>query len=445
LHTTELGFWKQLKDALLALLQCVPDEPNTLVVLESTANGIGDEYHTRWQEVYAASDRIEIIPNIAWKSKSSSFVAIFISWLIDDEYTKPFENDEERIILEQSLTETENVLMKRGATLEHLNWRRFTVKDKCGNDEFTFAQEYPSTPEEAFLVSGRPVFDIVKCQMNLEKARNRPFRRGDLVPVYDLCDGYYEQLEKDSSYYALLRFMKGVYFYENPNGYIKLYKDIKINPNEDYRFAGGFDVAEGLEQGDYSAGAYLDRTDMQVALSFHGHIDADALAVEQHKISWYLRFTDYVCTERNNHGLTTITHAYNFKLKQYYQRTFTAGYDKGTEALGFKTTQQTKPIVINDLNEYMREDLFTENEPEAIGENMTFVKNARGQMQAQGKDKDPAIKCFDDRVISRALMIHCHKWMPNYYIKSTEQPKKPTGRQEAVNTNAGEAENYAGY
>ena len=48
---------------------------------------------------------------------------------------------------------------------------------------------------------------------------------------------------------------------------------------------------------------------------------------------------------------------------------------------------------------------------------LTFVKNAKGQMQAQGKDENKATKCFDDRVIAYALMIHCSLWMPNLNIQ----------------------------
>jgi hypothetical protein len=443
LHATEVGFWNKLKETLLALLQCVPDEPNTLIVLESTANGLGNDYHTRWQEVYTASDRIEIIPNVAWKSATSNFVAIFISWLIDDEYTKQFESPEARALFETTLTKIEISLIGRGATLEHLLWRRFAVKDKCGSDEGVFAQEYPSTPEEAFLVSGRPVFDRDLLQHNLAIAEQREYTQGDLIPVYDKTEQYYAQLKSENhSYYDLLPFLKGVEFIENSRGFIKIYKQFEIADNEYNRFASGWDVSEGLEQGDFSSGSYLDRKDMELLLTWHGHIDPDLLAEEQHKISVYLEHKDFVCTERNNHGLTTITGAWKLRVMQYYQKVFGEGYPDTKDLLGFRTTQQTKPIIINDLNEYIREDLYKEWDKDAINEMLTFVKNVKGQMQAQGKDKDPATKCFDDRVIDRALMVHCHKWMPNYYVPPSE-PAKLSGRQEAA-SNTGEI-NYAKY
>jgi hypothetical protein len=49
---------------------------------------------------------------------------------------------------------------KNALTWEQLNWRRYTVANKCQGDEELFMQEYPSTPEEAFISSGRPKFNI---------------------------------------------------------------------------------------------------------------------------------------------------------------------------------------------------------------------------------------------------------------------------------------------
>jgi len=184
LHCTEVAFWNDAEQSLLGLLQAVPDSKNSLVVLETTAKGLGNEYHRRWQDVYMDRNKIEIIPNTAWRTPNSKYIAIFISWLIDDEYSMAFDSEIMRSGFERSLTDAEKELIKRGATLEHLNWRRYTIKDKCSGDEGQFQQEYPSTPEEAFLVTGRPVFDMMKCQRRLDEANKIEFRQGDLVPIY---------------------------------------------------------------------------------------------------------------------------------------------------------------------------------------------------------------------------------------------------------------------
>lgn len=255
---------------------------------------------------------------------------------------------------------------------------------------------------EAFVASGRPVFDTKICLQNYELSKRAKPRIGNI----ELRNGKYE-------------------FIDNERGFIKLFYDPELKENEKHRFAAGCDVAEGLEQGDFSVISVLDRRKMEVILEWHGHIDPDLLADEQEKIYHFLNKDVYFCTERNNHGLTTIVGAYKKKLKQYYNQTFTKGYASSSSELGFKTSAQSKVIVINNLNEWIREQIFGSDSTGFWSECLTFVKNAKGQMQAQGKDEDKATKCFDDRVISNALMINCSLWMPNLTL---EQPKEPVSR-----------------
>lgn len=259
-----------------------------------------------------------------------------------------------------------------------------------------------NTPEEAFITSGRPVFDTQICFENYNNAKE-PLKRGDLVYKYD-----------DSGK------IDGVEFVENSKGYIKLFDEIEVGTNEYNVFAAGCDVAEGLEQGDYSYMKVLDRRTRKAVLTWHGHIDADLLAEEQHKIQLFLKGKIYFCTEFNNHGLTTISQAFRLRVNQYYRQDWNSGYEAQKSELGFKTSEQTKKFVIDDLNQQIREKLFTSDEKEFWSETLTFVKNEKGRMQAQNKDKDLSVKCFDDRVMGGALMIRCDKWMPAYRIEKED-------------------------
>ena len=52
---------------------------------------------------------------------------------------------------------------------------------------------------------------------------------------------------------------------------------------------------------------------------------------------------------------------------------------------------------------------------------LTFVKEANGiGMGAQGKMKNPGVRCFDDMVIAEALSAECDRWMPGYYKKELD-------------------------
>jgi hypothetical protein len=387
LHITELSKWRDPKTTLTSLLQTVPDKSNTMIIMESTANGFGGEFYNRCKAAMAGK---------------SKYKFIFLSWLIDDEYTLQFADQKELDAFKSNLDETEQDLLNKGATYEHLKWRReIGLPDKCGHDVDKFKQEYPSDPIEAFVTSGRPVFDAKICQRKyIELEDKKPYKIGDLEIIND----------------------KKVEFIENPDGYIKLFKEIKVEESERYVYAIGADVAEGLEQGDYSVIRVLDRRTNEVVLVWHGHIDADLLAHEQKKISMYLKNKCYIGTEFNNHGQTTVYEAYKLHLNQYYREDFTSGKEIEKNQLGFKTTTVTKPFIINDLKEWIREGLLLDYEIEFWDECRTFVRNARGVMGAQDKDKDPSTQCFDDRVMSAAIMIKVHNWMPAYY-KDTPKEK----------------------
>ncbi len=385
LHVTEKAFYADAEAVMTALLQSLSD--SGFYFDESTANGIGGRFYNDW-----------ILANKTDESWNG-LTPVFFAWFDLPEYSTAFSNAAEKKQFAKSLTSEEEELIKTyNLTYEQLNWRRYAIKFKCSGSVDTFHQEYPSCPEEAFLVSGRPVFDSNICFSQYKK--------------YE----YYKPVRFNLEYlYDENRKPKGVRRLDTDNGYFILLEEFEIDNLDHYRFAIGTDVAEGLEQGDYSSMDVLDRKQMKYVIKWHGHIEPDQLAQEQHKLQIYLRNKAYFCTEVNNHGLTTVVTARNLKVKQYYQSDFKKGYEVLTNQLGFRTTSLTKHLIINNLAEAIREKTFIDEDSDFWNECLTFVKNARGQMQAQNKDKDPGTKCFDDRVISKALSIECHIWMPNYF------------------------------
>ena len=62
-----------------------------------------------------------------------------------------------------------------GVSYEQLKWRRWCINNNCNGDVEQFHQEYPSTPEEAFIASGRPRFNI-----GVLKQYRRQAKEGDI-------------------------------------------------------------------------------------------------------------------------------------------------------------------------------------------------------------------------------------------------------------------------
>ena len=130
-----------------------------------------------------------------------------------------------------------------------LRWRRWCISANCAGNEDIFAQEYPATPEEAFLTSGRPVFNV--------KALNEAYGKAE-----------------EARQGALVRRGERVEFVPDEGRYLRMYEPV-ITGRE---YMIGIDVAAGYSGGDYSAMVVLDRDSFAVAAVWHGHIEPELLA-----------------------------------------------------------------------------------------------------------------------------------------------------------------------
>jgi len=134
-HGSEVGFWENTDSLSTGVLQAVSGAEGTEIILESTANGLGNFFHKSWMSAIQGD---------------SEYQAIFVPWYWQPEYTsfKPgFKPTDE----EQSLF---NIYGKDGLTMPHLSWRREKMselnKDQDRAHEM-FKQEYPFCASEAFL------------------------------------------------------------------------------------------------------------------------------------------------------------------------------------------------------------------------------------------------------------------------------------------------------
>jgi len=367
-HASEVAFFPDAKTTMLGLMQCVPDLPNTLVVWESTANGVGDFFHDQWQKAVRGEN--ELTP-------------IFLAWFVDPTYSRPFTSDTER---DQFLSEINAVsrdssgvtmhtyeyeLMKaKSLTLEQMNWRKYTIANKCQGDEMLFMQEYPSTPEEAFISTGRPKFSI-KSLKKYQTISKKPLFVGYLV-------------END----------QGVFFQDDPKGYIAIWK----KPEEGVSYSIGADVAEGLVQGDYSCGVVGNSDTFNVDAMWHGKIDPDLFGLELVKLAKYYNQA-YLGVENNNHGGTTLN---TIKKAEYWNLFFSKSYDKindvQTTKVGWTTSPRTKPFMIDKLAEFLRECYLGIYSDVIISEAFTYIIEDNGKTNAQGG-------CNDDTIMALAIML----------------------------------------
>ena len=161
-HLSEYAFWPEGADGkaatLAGILQAVPSSSGTMVVIESTANGFED-FKERWDAAVAGEN---------------DFIPVFFAWFENPEYAMPalpgtiWTEEELRLKEQYRLTE------------EQLQWRRWCIANNCGGNLDLFRQEYPASPEEAFLHSGTGVFDNEQIILQKQMARE-PVKRGRFI------------------------------------------------------------------------------------------------------------------------------------------------------------------------------------------------------------------------------------------------------------------------
>lgn len=368
LHASEVAFFPDARTTMLGLLQAIPNQPNTLAVLESTANGVGDWFHDFWMR----AERGE-----------NDFTPIFLPWFIQEEYTRPFRSESER---EQFIAEVttpslnsrgeeihsyEYELMKKhDLTYEQLNWRRWTIQNNCQGDEVLFMQEYPATAEESFISSGRPKFNI-NALRDYQTITKEPIKRGYLIEQNGVVE-----------------------FVDDEQGYISIWQE----PDPSKFYCIGADVAEGLVEGDYSCAYVGDSETFDLVARWHGHIDADLFGMELVKLANYYNQA-YVGVENNNHGLTTLT---TLKREEYWNLYFSKSHDRIsdqiTKKLGWTTSSRTKPLMIDKLAEFVREKYLGIFDDLLISEMFTYIIEDNGKTNAQAG-------CHDDAVMATAILL----------------------------------------
>lgn len=348
-HGSEVAFYPQGADIVAGLLQTVGGQDSE-VILESTANGAGGWYYD------------QVMKSLRGETE---WITCFVPWFWMPEYVRkpdPYFRrtpEEEKLATRYKLTDPQ------------LCFRRAKLDELGGTD--LFRQEYPSTPVESFLTSGR-CFVEEKALSAAESECYSPdfvgeFSQGQLMP-----------LEKGS------------------------FKEWQA-PMKDESYVVGVDVAEGLEYGDYSCAQVLDSLGRQVAC-WHGHIDpwewGNVVAQIGHRFN-----TAYVIVERNNHGLTSLRRLQEINYPNLFiESSVDNAYgDKLTKRGGFLTTSKTKPLIIDNLAALLRQEESGIADLELINELRTYVIDAKGAFNSQQG-------CYDDRVIALAVALHGLASMP---------------------------------
>ena len=163
-HGSEVAYWPNAAEHAKGILQAVPDEDDTEIILESTANGIGNYFYQQWQRAEAGD---------------GPFQAIFVPWFWQPEYRKS------GLGVTRS-PEEEKIVELFGLDNEQLAFRRSKIAELSadgGDGLFAFRQEYPMTAQEAFQVSGGD--SLIRPETVMQARQAKVLAHGPLIVGVD--------------------------------------------------------------------------------------------------------------------------------------------------------------------------------------------------------------------------------------------------------------------
>lgn len=172
-HGSEVAFWPNAHKHAAGIQQAIADAPETEDIRESTANGIGNSFHSEW----VSAERGE-----------SKYEPIFIPWFWHEEYRRPAPDNW------RCPPEWEEYGRQHTLDWQQLYWAWFKNRDLVPTaggspDEpcWQFRQEYPGTAAEAFQTSGEMAF--VPASQVIKARKHKVERFGPIILGVDPARG----------------------------------------------------------------------------------------------------------------------------------------------------------------------------------------------------------------------------------------------------------------
>lgn len=372
-HASEVAFWSNMEDTLDALLQAVPDNPDTAVIIETTPNGF-NSFKKFWDDTVAGK---------------TGFVPVFFPWFEEPYYRKPVPPGIEWTDEELKLKEAYKL------DDEQLSWRRWCIASNLRGDAEKFKQEYPSCPEEAFLLSGNPYFELRSIILRIDRTKEI-LRRGRFI----YSEG--ENLRPEN-----------IAWQEADDGEICIWQDVE----KGVPFVAGGDTAG--DGSDRFTVCVLDNvTSEQVAeLVYSGGSEI-----------WYAQQL-YCLGKYFNNALIGVEINFSTyperKLEEWgypklyiREKTDDVTRELNVKKFGWRTDPRTRPLILANLHAVMSQTPEVINSKALLNEMLTFIRNEDMRPEAS-----PG--AHDDLVIAAAI-AHFIRPQQSYIVQkdTIEAPPK---------------------
>jgi hypothetical protein len=362
------------------------------ITVESTAEGMEGEFYNLWSRAEA---------NLGKTLTEMDFKPFFYAWWLSPGYRLNPEGVEITAKVQEYF---DNLGKEHDVKLDAHQKAWYAKKHEEQGDDT--AQEFPGYAEEAFVVSGRPVFDREIISACIKRAKEVKFKQG--------------------------RFDSSGTFVLDKNGPYKIFRE----PKEGKGYANGADIAEGLEDGDFSTQFIISKSYEQMA-SFIDHLHPKLLGQEMIHAGHYYNKA-LLAPEVNNHGISTMDKITDANYPMIFMReVYDERSNKFVKKVGWQTSMKTKPLMLDELilavegkGDYKECPMIIHDVP-TLRQMLGLKKEPDGTINLNGKDL----------IVSAAIALQAIKQVHELQtaVYDTSKPKNTFKTlAEMLETNEGE-------
>lgn len=359
-HGSESAFW----NCLISSIQSSLGEALTkdsIQILESTANGF-NEFKDLWD--------------------SGEWINCFYEWWRTKEYKDEFESQDikNKFLYNIDYKKDSEWIWERLNWLKHklhledeqLYWYYNKYKNYLNKD--MIKQEYPCTPEEAFLNSGNCVFStelLMQRKVELQELyKNKPYKQGFFKFKWN------DENSKDFILNSTIKFV------ESQMGIIKIYERPKAHG---FYVLGGDTAGDGS---DFFTGTIIDNTTGKRCATLHGKIDADIYTWQMYCLGIF--YNSAMASIEINFNTFPVIELKRLKYpRQYKREEYDSISKKMQEKFGWKTDRNTRPLIISEEQSIIKDHIELFTDITMIEEALTFIYDKDMRPDAtEGKHDD---------------------------------------------------------
>lgn len=309
-----------------------------------------------------------------------------------------------------------------------LRWDRDPTRDEewyaenaASMEDEDRAEQYPRTPREAFILTGRPYFHVGKLALYEDK----------ITPV--LMRGHFETPHSP---------LRGEWVPAAPRDPYEI--KVFALPRPGIKYAIGADVATAKGT-DFSAAYGIDLSQMELAFELHGRMDADEYAKQLHFLGKWFNTARIAVENQGGYGIAPILFLRDGNEgRRPYPNLYRHDQENHVDdpqmsVYGMPMNAKTRDPLVQYAQQTIREARLATLPSGFLEEARTFVRKDTGT-SPRAEDG-----CHDDRVMAFCITLWLYRLYGYHAPRSLLKRERKTARATGIDPETGEVDDDVRY